>query len=256
VDAGPDVTAPNVIDVSPSGTASGSIERFEVSFDENIDETTFTIDDVSLSGPGGTFVPVSVAAVDVANRTRFELVFEPLQTAGDYVLSLGPDIRDDAGNPLGAVVSSSVSIVPYLEQFDFGTGSTPVAEGYTQVLSGDTYNASRGHGWLGYVTGWNRTSGGPLLSDYHYAREGTFVVDVPNGQYDVVLWMGDAGVTHDNMVITLEGVERETVTSTAGEFLELTYLVTVSDGQLTIHLKDLGGTNPNFAFNALEVVDA
>src|SRR5581483_4233108 len=44
------------------------------------------------------------------------------------------------------------------------------------------------------------------------------------------------------------------VTTAAGQWLTRTYAVTVSDGQLTLRLRDLGGSDPNVVLNALDVV--
>ncbi len=42
---------------------------------------------------------------------------------------------------------------------------------------------------------WNRESGSDLLRDFNYGPRGTFLVDVPNGQYELTLAMGDQGAT-------------------------------------------------------------
>ncbi|GAG30756.1 unnamed protein product, partial [marine sediment metagenome] len=248
----PDTFGPQV--VPGARRLYGAIDKLTISFTESIDTTTFTVDDIAeFTGPNEAIVVSDVTPVPGSLGREFDIVF-PLQTLpGDYTLSLGPDIQDLLGNALDQDddgingepgedrFTTSFELVDAIIRLDLGREETEVADGYAGLVQTDTYDTSVGYGWLSPVIGWNRTSGGPLLSDYHYAREGTFVVDVPNGQYDVVLWMGDADVTHDNMVITLEGVERETVTSTAGEFLELTYTVAVNDGQLTLQLQDLGG---------------
>ena len=103
---------------------------------------------------------------------------------------------------------------------------------------------------------YDRASGGDLLRDFHYAPQGTFLVDVANGRYEVVLSMGDAGALHDQMAVFLEGTQVDTVTTAAGQYAIRTYLVDVNDGRLTLQLVDLGGSNANVVLNALEVIVA
>ena len=66
---------------------------------------------------------------------------------------------------------------------------------------------------------YDRSSGGDLLRDFHYAPQGTFLVDVPSRRYEVVLSMGDAGGLHDQMAVFLEGTQVDTVTTAAGQFV-------------------------------------
>jgi len=82
----------------------------------------------------------------------------------------------------------------------------------------------------------------------------TFAADVPDGTYDVTVTLGDACYPHEQMAILLEGVHVDTVTTAAGQFARKSYQVTVSDGQLTLSLADLGGRSPFVVINALEIV--
>ena len=55
-------------------------------------------------------------------------------------------------------------------------------------------------------------------------------MDLPNGRYEVVLSMGDAGALHDQMGIFLEGVQVDTVTTVAGQYAsELTPWMSTTD---------------------------
>jgi len=84
----------------------------------------------------------------------------------------------------------------------------------------------------------------------------TFAADVPDGTYDVTVTLGDACYPHEQMAILLEGVHVDTVTTAAGQFARKSYQVTVSDGQLTVLLDDLGGKSPYVVINALEITPA
>ena len=79
-------------------------------------------------------------------------------------------------------------------------------------------------------------------------------MQVPNGTYDVKLWLGDRSASvHDAMGVWLEGQLRETVTTSATSVVANTYRVTVADGQLTLRLQDRGGTDKNVAIAVLKI---
>src|SRR5207248_2984662 len=101
----------------------------------------------------------------------------------------------------------TASALPSLH-FDFGTTSSPVAAGYTQVANTTTYSAGRGYGWQsGTIQAVDRGTGSDLTRDLDFTPAGTFAADVPNGTYTVTLTMGDLGpYPHDQMQISLEGV--------------------------------------------------
>jgi len=139
-------------------------------------------------------------------------------------------------------------------KFDFGTATSPVEAGYTRVVSTTTYSPALGYGWLsGTIKVADRTMTDPLRRDLNYTTDGTFVVDVPIGTFDVVVTMGDKSVARDQMGIYLEGTLVDSVTLAMNEFVTHTYRVDVTDGQLTVRLKDLGGVELHSAVNAIEV---
>ncbi|MFV2067132.1 MAG: chitobiase/beta-hexosaminidase C-terminal domain-containing protein [Pirellulales bacterium] len=91
------------------------------------------------------------------------------------------------------------------------------------------------------------------LRDFHATNDGTFVVDVANGVYDVTLTHGDVRRLRDDLAVLLEGTQVDTVSTQQGEFVENTYRVEVSDGQLTVRLLDLGGVRRNSTINSLAI---
>lgn len=138
--------------------------------------------------------------------------------------------------------------------FDFGTSSSPVAAGFRQVTPSTTYSVAQGYGWLsGTITATDRGTGTDVNRDFNSTPLGTFVVNVPNGTYSVVVTMGDATTAHDKMAVSLEGSQVANLSSSAGQFLRNTYQVTVSNGQLTLALDDRGGRDPVVVINALEI---
>lgn len=140
-------------------------------------------------------------------------------------------------------------------QFDFGTSGSPVAAGYTRVPL-IAYSASRGFGW-GNITGLSAYDGGtadPLTRDVHIGHDKTFRVNLNPGTYDVSVTLGDARVKRDKVSVWAEGQRVATgLTTTAGQFLQRTFSVPVSDGQLNLRLVDGGGVNSKFAIAGLDI---
>jgi len=140
-------------------------------------------------------------------------------------------------------------------RYDFGTASSPVETDYVRVSHGDAYSAAAGYGWLsGAVDSRDRSIGTALTRDFCFSGDATFVSDVANGSYDVTVTLGDATHEHDRMGVYLEGVQVDEVTTAAGVFAANTYSVDVADGQLTLRLRNMGGSDANVTINALEIV--
>jgi hypothetical protein len=143
--------------------------------------------------------------------------------------------------------------------FDFGTPTSAVAPGYTQVTATTTYTAARGFGWTsGKVNDFNRGTGDPLTQDGNYTTDGTFAVDLPAGTYSVTLTLGDTGpYFHDDVGVFLQGAQVDTVTTAAYQIVNRTYTnIVVSSGQLALHLRDLGGSNVYAVIEGMEIVRA
>ncbi|MCU0961968.1 MAG: hypothetical protein MUF48_17880, partial [Pirellulaceae bacterium] len=262
---GPDETGPQVLEASPTGKVFAAVDHLVLRFNEAIDRYTFDAGDVSLTGPAGPITPLTITAL---SENVYEIGFAPRRDPGVYQLLVGPDIADLAGNTLdqngngtggeipGDQFAATFTLVDSL-RLDFGKATSPVAADYARVVETDRYSATAGYGWQeATLKSYDRASGGDLLRDFHYAPQGTFLVDVPNGQYEVVLSMGDAGALHDQMGVFLEGAQVDTITTAAGQYAVQSFLVDVNDGQLTLHLLDLGGSNANIVLNALEVIVA
>ena len=126
-------------------------------------------------------------------------------------------------------------------------------------ISGSTrkrqYTDTLGYGWqLGKISSADRKTGTALDRDLNLTADGTFVVQVPDGTYDVTLRLGDLGSTaHDQMGVFLEGNQVDTVATAAKSVDSKTYQVAVAGGQLTVRLKDLGGKDKNVAITGLTV---
>src|SRR5262249_28720425 len=137
---------------------------------------------------------------------------------------------------------------------DLGTSSSPVASGYQRVPLVN-YSAAQGFGWQSTsgLSAVNR-NGSALTRDFHSGPSGTFLVDLPNGTYNVTLTMGDAKATHDHVNVSAEGASVvSNLTTLAGQFAQPTFQVTVADGQLTLDLVDTGGSGSTFALNGIDI---
>jgi serine protease len=80
------------------GAAVDRFDRVRVQFNEKINAGSFTVTDVTLSGPDGGFAALSVVPVSGTNNTQFDIAFPPKTKPGTYSLTLGVDIFDIAAN--------------------------------------------------------------------------------------------------------------------------------------------------------------
>jgi hypothetical protein len=143
--------------------------------------------------------------------------------------------------------------------FDFGTATSPVDPGYTQVTANTTYSAGTGFGWTsGTIYDADHGAGDDLTRDQNFTTDGTFAVDLPDGSYNVTLTLGDTGpYPHDDMGVFLQGAQVDNVTTAAGQIVNKTYSnIVVSNGQLDLHLKDLGGADPYVSIEGMQIVRA
>lgn len=94
----PDVTGPRVTAASPSGPVQGPVSSVRISFNEAIDPTTFTRDDITgFTGPSGPLTITGLTPIGTTNR-QFEITFDSQEELGDYEFTIGPDITDAVGN--------------------------------------------------------------------------------------------------------------------------------------------------------------
>ncbi|MCX7045932.1 MAG: hypothetical protein NTX50_10670 [Candidatus Sumerlaeota bacterium] len=71
--------------------------------------------------------------------------------------------------------------------FDFGTNSSPVMEGFTQITPGTLYSKGRGYGLLNAKIwrAFDALQPDPLYQDFLCIESGGLAVDAPNGRYRV-----------------------------------------------------------------------
>ena len=136
-------------------------------------------------------------------------------------------------------------------KFDFGGGGT--ASGYTGVSAADGYNASRGYGFSSGTDAANvSASGSGALSDAVQFKNATatgnytFCADVPNGLYQVSVWLGNTNRTSVGIEKMLQ------IVNMTGNNAYHTLQVPVTDGQLNI-CACAGKEGYAFSISALEI---
>ncbi|WP_328803701.1 rhamnogalacturonan lyase family protein [Paenibacillus puerhi] len=128
------------------------------------------------------------------------------------------------------------------QKFDFGTSTSPVMEGFTKVDQTTLYTPELGYGLDRTVGSRNRSGGTALTNDFVLAASFNFMVDVPNGLYDVTVYSGDllTGTSTTKLNVVLEGASVGTVQAKAS-VSEQTFRAMVLDGQLTVGLNGVSG---------------
>jgi len=147
-------------------------------------------------------------------------------------------------------------------RFDFGISGSPVQPDFLPVIPQTTYSATRGYGWTTRVAGANRQDPNmsALRTDLNYAKDATFRVDLPDGNYSVRVYHSNPkyhGVTTyiaDNFRVYAEGAVQYTIANIPAGTTDIrTFTVTVTDGALDIRFQDFGGWDGNFVVSGIEI---
>ncbi|MEJ5199410.1 MAG: hypothetical protein WHX53_10845, partial [Anaerolineae bacterium] len=109
--------------VTPTGPSSSPFDKLEIQFSAAVLTNTFTLTDVTFSGPGGPIIPTALSKLAA---DRYELNLSGLTGLNTYSLVIGPDIlglddqpmdQDHDGTPgepedayVGALFSAGVTI--------------------------------------------------------------------------------------------------------------------------------------------------
>jgi len=136
---------------------------------------------------------------------------------------------------------ASAASGPITLQYDFGTATSPVMSGYTGVHESELYTNELGYGLDQAVASRNRSGGDDMTNDFVLGLSYSFLVDLPNGDYDVTVYSGDllAGTSTTKTTITLEGSTAGSISSKQA-VNQATYRTTVQDGQLTVGITGTG----------------
>lgn len=114
--------------------------------------------------------------------------------------------------------------------FDFGCATSPVAAGYLQVTNTTLYDSAKGYGLDRTTNCRDRGAPDDLRRDFTVGSYG-FAVDVPDGDYRVVVISGDQ-IASNTTTVSVEGMPAQTITATTGSFPALGMSVAVADGQM------------------------
>lgn len=150
----------------------------------------------------------------------------PALVSGTMIFSLLPGYS--------GVQAEEAAVQPL--KFDFGTAGSPVQEGYTGVNHATVYSPELGYGLSKSIASRDRGAGvSDMLRDFvldtSSAKSYTFRVDVPNGSYGVRVYAGDS-IASNKTAVTAEDITLGQLTTSSGQFGELTGTVEVSDGNL------------------------
>ena len=147
--------------------------------------------------------------------------------------------------------------LPTSGSFDFGTAGSTVESGYTQITPSTLYSTTSGYGWINTAGLDSRDRGTPdsLREDFVFSStDHTFVVDLANGNYQVIVTIGDQNYAHDLIDVYAEGtLQINDLSPAAGAFPQITFYVAIADGQLNLGFHDDGGASPFWMINALTI---
>jgi hypothetical protein len=142
--------------------------------------------------------------------------------------------------------------------FAFGTNPSPGTAG--QAAGALTaYSPTLGYGWQS-LTGLSAGKPGPAANSTNapvHGTNGTFLVDLADGTYNVTPTLGDAAAASDQVALYGQGrLLAYGISTQAGQFVRPTYQVQVTDGQLELRFVGGGGLTPDFSLDALDITAA
>jgi len=147
------------------------------------------------------------------------------------------------------------------ERYDFGTGSSPVLAGWTQLTGSDTLGGDPNTGFTGTRSAADVASGGDLMRDFVFHPSATeFQRALDNGQYLVMTALGRSGLGH-SVTVELENEPSFDVDFASGEFTYNYTLVTIEDGRLNASVSEgpnagSGGFGGGMIWNGLSITSS
>jgi hypothetical protein len=133
-----DAFGPQVTSHTPTGLVTGPIWSVDVTFDEEMDGSSFTTADITVTGPVGNAVALDATTpiTDLGDHRTFTIhLAGPQGLAGLYDVTVGPDILDLAGNVMNQNgdnlqgdgytgtfdIGAQPAIPPLIEDFEAGS---------------------------------------------------------------------------------------------------------------------------------------
>jgi hypothetical protein len=93
---GPKVTASQTL----GDTTNSTYSAVRLTFNEPMDVTSFTPDQLTLKGPGNVTIPIASVTPVGSSNTTFDLGFALQGKLGNYTLTVGPNLLDLFGNAM------------------------------------------------------------------------------------------------------------------------------------------------------------
>jgi hypothetical protein len=151
--------------LTPTGGTGAPFDTIELEFSRDVRAATFTVDDVTLTGPAGGTVPAELIALA---PNRFELDFTGWTGLATYTLTVGPDILDAFDQPMdqnddgttGQADEDAYRALLFAADGSIGTSDTS-ADGLYVVVSGATVTVDGSHQFAGLAV-----LGGAMLTHF------------------------------------------------------------------------------------------
>jgi hypothetical protein len=148
-----------------------------------------------------------------------------------------------------------------LYNFDFGSNSSPVQNGWLQVTNYTVYSSQLGYGWDARLTATSRNGAAPpaypdMLRDFnHSSADRTFEIDLAAGTYNIELYFYDNSAHSNTWTVYLGESSTILATVTAlpkdTEVTRQFDITMASAGQLDLRFNK-GGTG-NWQINGISV---
>ena len=100
---------PQVVSTTPAGALNAGVSSFNILFSTVVNPASVSAATVTLTAPGG--VAVSNLAVSAVSPYLFSVSFPQQIAAGNYVITVGPQVLDLLGQPMSQVYTGGFSIV-------------------------------------------------------------------------------------------------------------------------------------------------
>jgi serine protease len=138
-----DTAGARVVASTPSGTLLGPVSSVQLTFNEPIQDGTFTADDIaSFTGPGGVDLKPAITGVSGSGKV-WTVSFASQSANGSYKMVVGPNILDLSGNAMNQDrdgTNGEATADQYAVKFtlgnEFSSGNVPLAiRDYTTTKS-------------------------------------------------------------------------------------------------------------------------
>ncbi len=147
-----------VMSAAFSGTAVDTFNSVRLTFNEDIDAVSVGVDDVTLTGPTGSTIPVTAVTLVAGTTDQFDVTFGAQSAAGSYTIVVGTGILNLAGQVMDQNendINGEPGVAPTGDQF---SGTSTISVQPTSILAVGGANGS--------VRILNGNGGGVLVSNF------------------------------------------------------------------------------------------